>query len=505
MNALFFWLFGASDATARLVPALAGVALPLSMLLFNRILGRRAALVAAGILALSPSLTFLSRNASGVMLAAAASLVFLGAIWRSGRTDSADSRWALLAGLAVGLGIAANGSFLGMVLALLLSSLVSGSSRLVDAWKQLGRRGPFLMAIGSMMAVSTMFFFHPDGAGIVGDSLMQWLSNFRIGWAGRSLGILVVYELFPLLFGLAGVATYRWRSSVITRVFSVLALIGLLLLLLRPDQADAIALLIIPLAVLAGVFVDDVLNNWRLGRTRLLNWGPVAAVAILGTHISISLGQYSHYLPTNPDRATASLLLAAVSLILLIGLVLLVWTYNWPAALGGLVLGMFVLLSVFSWGRAWQLGHEHQADPRELWVQEASAPGARILVDTLRTASHRATGSYYSIPLTVQSSDPVLQWYLRDFEDVTWVDGLWAEIVSDAVVAPYLLESPLLGDNYLGMDLALRLVSPANVDRSTMDNLRWFILRDRSAAGDPLATFQAVIWLRQDLALVSGE
>jgi hypothetical protein len=107
--------------------------------------------------------------------------------------------------------------------------------------------------------------------------------------------------------------------------------------------------------------------------------------------------------------------------------------------------------------------------------------------------------------VTVQSSDPVLHWYLRDFEDVTWVDGLQAEIVSEVVVAPTMVENPLLGDNYLGMDLALRHVSPTDVDRSVTNRLRWYILRDRDAAGDPLVTDQVVIWLRQDLALASGE
>jgi hypothetical protein len=350
-----------------------------------------------------------------------------------------------------------------------------------------------------------MFLFHPVGVGIVGDSMMSFVSGFGFGWAGHSLGILGVYEVFPLLFGLAGATAYRWRGDAISKTLSVWALISLVLLLVRPDQTDAVVMLIIPLAILAGIFADEVLKRSGEYRASLVRWGPVAAVVILGTHIFLSLGQYAHHLPTDPDRATASLLLAAVSMILLVGLILLIWTYDWLAALRGLVVGMLILLSVFSWGKAWQLGHSYQSDPTELWVQEASAPGVRILVDTLETASERATGSPYSMPLTVQSYDPVLQWYLRDFADVTWVDGLQATVVSDAVVTPSEVESPLLGDNYLGMDLVLRTASPAYSERSVADFLRWYLLRDHSSTGHPRITRQVVIWLRQDLALASVE
>ena len=61
VNALLYLLFGASDFTARLFPALVGTAAVASLWWFRGILGRRGALLAAVLLTISPSLLFHSR------------------------------------------------------------------------------------------------------------------------------------------------------------------------------------------------------------------------------------------------------------------------------------------------------------------------------------------------------------------------------------------------------------------------------------------------------------
>jgi len=53
--ALLFWLFNASDVTARLLPALAGASLPLTPLILRSTIGWRAALIAGVLLAVTPS------------------------------------------------------------------------------------------------------------------------------------------------------------------------------------------------------------------------------------------------------------------------------------------------------------------------------------------------------------------------------------------------------------------------------------------------------------------
>ena len=175
------------------------------------------------------------------------------------------------------------------------------------------------------------------------------------------------------------------------------------------------------------------------------------------------------------------------------------------SALRSLAMALLVLLSVFSWGKAWELGQTHQSDPRQLWVREATAPGARILVETLETSSERNTRDSHTLPLTVQSGDPLLRWYLRDFTKVTWVDALQPAVISEAVIAPVEQAEPLLGDNYMGMDLDLRLTSPVITDRSVAAGLRWLLLRNPAAGGSPIPSSRVVLWIRQDLTLSSDQ
>jgi uncharacterized protein (TIGR03663 family) len=60
-TALVFVLLGASDATARLLPALCGIGLVPLLWLYRRYLGRAGALIAAGLVTISPSILFYSR------------------------------------------------------------------------------------------------------------------------------------------------------------------------------------------------------------------------------------------------------------------------------------------------------------------------------------------------------------------------------------------------------------------------------------------------------------
>ena len=117
INRALFWLFGADDAIARLVPALIGTALPLAAWLLAPVIGRRGALASAVLLALSPSLVFFSRSVSGVMPGLAAALLWLVALWRY--RDEPSDRWLALSGIALGAGLAAGPTFITTALLIL--------------------------------------------------------------------------------------------------------------------------------------------------------------------------------------------------------------------------------------------------------------------------------------------------------------------------------------------------------------------------------------------------
>ena len=104
-NALVFLVAGASDFTARLLPAVAGIALLLSVpWLLRDHLGRWGTLLAVAILTLSPALLYYSRFLRNDIYIALLTLVAMGALLRY--IERPQRRWVLLAAGALGLGVA---------------------------------------------------------------------------------------------------------------------------------------------------------------------------------------------------------------------------------------------------------------------------------------------------------------------------------------------------------------------------------------------------------------
>lgn len=91
INALIYLLFGTSDYTARVAPAIFGLAMvPLPYLLRAR-LGRSGALVASFLLAISPSILYYSRSLRHDIFAAFATLLLAVSLWRY--VEDRQPRW----------------------------------------------------------------------------------------------------------------------------------------------------------------------------------------------------------------------------------------------------------------------------------------------------------------------------------------------------------------------------------------------------------------------------
>ena len=104
-NAFVFLLAGASDFTARLLPALAGIALLLAVpWLLRDYLGRWGTLLAVAILALSPAFLYYSRFLRNDIYIALLTLVAMGSLLRYAQRP--QRRWVLLAAGSLGLGVA---------------------------------------------------------------------------------------------------------------------------------------------------------------------------------------------------------------------------------------------------------------------------------------------------------------------------------------------------------------------------------------------------------------
>ena len=104
-NALVFLVAGASDFSARVLPALAGIALLLSVpWLLRDCLGRWGTTLAIAILTLSPAFLYYSRFLRNDIYIALLTLLAMGSLLRY--LERPQRRWVLLAAGALGLGLA---------------------------------------------------------------------------------------------------------------------------------------------------------------------------------------------------------------------------------------------------------------------------------------------------------------------------------------------------------------------------------------------------------------
>ena len=497
---IIFWIIGPDEWSARLLPALLGSLLPLTAALYARYLGKRGALIAAGLLAISPSALYFSRNVSGTIIGLTAALFVTGAYLRY--LERPERRWLLACGAGIGAGLAAGSSFMSIMAVIFLAAMLSHWREVKQGCRALMDRRLLIAALAVAVLGSTAFLFFPEGLGISADGFVYWLEGFGLDLStvARPSGIVLIYELPALVFGAIGAGWAVRRGGGFHRFLVRWTLLGLGVGLLRSDQLDAPFMILVPLVFVAAAFLSEIVDNlpeWRYSSTLKVT---ITILSIFGVQLFVNLGQYARYATMNANRASASLMLVGISVIMGAGVVALVWTYDKRVAANGLLLSLALLLVVYGWGKAWELGHTHSSDPREWWVQEAAAPGAEVLLDTLTTTLERAPRSRLDLSVTVQTEivDPFLRWHLRDFTDVTWIRSLEPSIVSDVVITPAEQQSPLLGENYVGMDLALQLDTPIPPEEAQSGDLwRWLLLRD---APPPIHSHRIIVWLRQDVA-----
>ena len=105
-NALLFAVLGATDASARVLPALFGAGLVLTPRLLQPRIGRFGGLAAGVYLAISPTALVASRQMDGSVLAAVGCMFVLGGIVQAAETKRA--RWLALAGTGFSLSMSAS-------------------------------------------------------------------------------------------------------------------------------------------------------------------------------------------------------------------------------------------------------------------------------------------------------------------------------------------------------------------------------------------------------------
>jgi uncharacterized protein (TIGR03663 family) len=275
LTAAMYTLFGASDFTARLAPALMGTSMVALMYPLRAQLGRIAAYAAAVLLAIGPSFLYFSRFAREDIYIAAITLAMLVVTFRF--FDS-PRRWHP----------AAFGALLAASFATkettFITIFVAGSFFLVAIavqWRRAGswREAPIvrtLLGIGwephawgavAFLAVYTLtfttFLTHPSGIYGLWTGLDYWLGQHGVGRGGESRVfysvVLFAHEWPVLVLGVVG-AVMAFRRPTLLRLFLVWAFVLSLIVYSWAGEKFAWLVLhpLLPLILLAGVGLQEI-------------------------------------------------------------------------------------------------------------------------------------------------------------------------------------------------------------------------------------------------------
>lgn len=496
LNLLVFFVAGAGDFWARLVPALSGIVLvALPMLRFRHRLGTGGALAASVLLTLSPTFLLFSRSVDPALLSAVTSLVFVGAVFDF--VDHGEHRDLLIAAGALALALTAGpGAYTALLFMLVFAAGAwilrryrgaAGWDRIAAVFQTIRRDRQGLARAGvvfgaTFIVAATGFLVNVGGLQAALNQIVDWLGSFSLTReypAWYYAGLLVLYEPAILLFGLAGAAVVVRRRDFFG-LFPVTWSVGSLVLYTLVGKAEPSLMvpILLPLVLLAG---------WGVASTFAFADVAEALRALLVAAFVVPLLVYAvlqlaFYAETATRSVNLFLALGAAAMAAVVAVVFASSRFGmaWRPAtvargVGFSVLLLSVGLTVHS---AWQLNFLRHDPLRELLLIEPTSSDVREMVGVVETTSQDRVGDTVSIPITVDGRlAPIVPWYLRDFTNATVVEEIRQPPGTPIVIMPATDEMPPIGDQYVGQ--GFRLSSgwrPMGLSGSQLT--RWYFYRE---------------------------
>jgi uncharacterized protein (TIGR03663 family) len=499
LNVLVFFLAGANDFWARLMPALFGIVLvALPMTCFRHRLGTGGALATSVLVAGSPTFWLFARTLDPATLCAVTSLVFVGVGFDV--VDYYTRRNLLVAAGALALALTAGPG----IYTILLFMLVFG----LGAWLLHRRQGApmwdrIAVAYGAIrddrdglaqasavfgaafIVAATGFLVNFGGIQAALNLFVDWLASFSLVreypvWYYP--GTLVLYEPAILLFGLLG-ASVAVRRQDLFGTFLVTWFVGSLILytLVGVTEPQWVVWILLPLVLLAGhgiTWVFELEEVEEASRALLVG----AFVVPLLAYVVLQLAFYAQ---AGTQSMNLFLALGAAAMTIVIALVFassrlgMAWR---PATVArGLGISLLLLTLSLSLHVAWHLNFPEHEPVRELLLAESTWGDMRDMITMLETVSQDRVGDTVNVPITVDGRlEPLVPWYLRDFANVTVVDEVRQPPGTPVVIVPATDKEPAIGDQYVGQ--SFRVTSrwlPASLTGKEL--ARWYFYREGPA------------------------
>jgi hypothetical protein len=523
LTAMLFSIFGTTNALARIVPALFGIALVALPLFAQDELGRSRAWLMALLMAVMPSLVTISRSAGGAAIGAfGAGAIALSALKRPNKTEGRVDMWAI-AGLACLLssGIA----WLHLVI------ILAAGYGLQRIWHWLGDRssrpsfelaldqktlGITLIATGLLASGLGLF---PSGlVGLstpIGDWLGGWKASSELNFLPAWTWFLSIpiYETLIVGSGVLGLVAVLRQKERPSGFLFWLSLGATIYFLIYPDRGVfSIALILLPWVYFAAGFLENLVDTVMSERQQMSFFVLGGLLVILCIHASFflaDLAQGPSFLSRLAgllnsalalDVSVAALQLSWIIVVLFVVVAMIVVVgqgWGWETALRSAAVVWILILALTNVASIWRLNFaDSAASAQELWRSHSTTPIVFHMRETLERMSLSSTGTEHGMAVQPLTGLPAaLAWELRQFELPAELAPIESEAVP-AIIMPLNYEGATLPADYVGQSLmtheswAWAGVLPPNP-------IRWWVQRKAPTLPDSW-----VVLIRQDIVLV---
>lgn len=499
LTSILFFMFGAGNFGARLLPALSGAALALTPWLFRKQLGNRAALLLCFGLALDAGWTAISRQAFGMSWAGLFLVLALAALL---------ARKSSLFGLFTALSVLGGSSFwqgaVGLGASAVLYFLVFRSLPNKDEESGKNQAGIFsgivwkafiVWFLGTLAVFGTLLLIIPNGINAAANGIV----NYFAGWGRTSdtsvrvmlVGLALTQPLGLLFAGIGAVRAFL-KNNALDIFLAVWWLVTLALALLYPAREmvnlgwAGLPMLALAARMISSLF-DPRVDDWRAAIAEgLMAFALLVSVWLIFIsflHSGVTIKEYLQNLDPVIFLAIFALGIAFTFFAF--------WSQESASqgALWGLLAVLLIWVASAAWGEA-GLGAYPES---RLWTRGPVLDEVDLLEKTVSDLSSWKARVPGYVDLVVDDIDsPGLRWALRDYAQAEFVTST-SPSSSPPMVITADQPSPNLAETYRGQDFVLQ-VKPA-WELMTYDQwLNWIAFKTV-----PLEKTKVVLWARADL------